>query len=459
MQDNKIIFESREKILDTIKISNKAKRIMDESITNLKEIEIPSDFECFNRIKESINLLGNLIHNIDVTNKRLFIKVEEIWDARNRYGYAKLNFDIVNIGAYGMSYEELANMKSDELISVLGKKVLEAPVIQYFKNPLDMKNSEIPRYLKTKNMLNYLYRIENRYKEKISVCEGGTCLGKNVIAYCDVDTNTGKGLLRIMVEGEKYKNKKQYYARTAIEVSSIEVEGHSNDLAYIPENRILLHIDDKNDRINVYKVDEDYSITKVKSIDNIKANGITYDKGEEKVIILNGRYVDSYSKKEFVNKNTKTKPKAEKKCIIPNIIKDKDNSTYYNYVQGMTAYDGCLYITYTGFSTDKERYSYDNGDIPLGNMTAIYDYENGGKAIGTFRDDVGIEIESIDTNEEKDFVFFYNGGPYTRIFETDLVNAETIAKDYKASKNENNYIEVAKNESNHKDKPYNQKNS
>ena len=66
-----IFFNESGKILDTIKIANKSKKIINDSVDTLKKIEIPSDFECSHRIKESITILENIVHNIDKINGEL----------------------------------------------------------------------------------------------------------------------------------------------------------------------------------------------------------------------------------------------------------------------------------------------------------------------------------------------------------------------------------------------------
>ena len=330
-----------------------------------------------------------------------------------------------------LSYEELNKMKYSQLIEVLGNKVLSTPVLQHLKEPLDDKDTEIPSQLRTKNMFQYKYRIVNAYDNEFSVCEGAAYWNPDVIVYCDVNTRKEKGIMRFMHRKEIYDQKKGRYDRTALEISNTKIQGHSNDITVIPEDKVILQIDDKKNSINVYKVDKNYKATKTKTIKDIKANGIAYDKKTKEVVIVHATDAEYYTKDDLLNSNTK--PKPEEKFKIPDKIKDKKNSTYYNYIQGIAAEDGLLYVSYSGFNTDKDKYGAKEDKV-LGNMIVTYDYKKEGKAIGRTVDNVKVEIEGFDFDEKGDLVAFYNGGHWTRVFKTDLVNSKDISEKYKASK-------------------------
>ena len=333
-------------------------------------------------------------------------------------------------GAYGRSYEELDNMKYSQLVELLGKKALETPVLQNLEEPLDATDTEISEELRTMNMFHYRYRIVNSYHNEDSVCEGAAYWDKDTIVYCDVNTKTEQGQIRFMRRNEIYDSKKGRYDRTASELSHMEVEGHSNDITVIPEENKILHINNKNNTIEVYKVDKNYNLVKTKTISNIKANGIAYDKKTKEVVIIHGTDAEYYSKDNFVN--SKSKPKPKEKFKITDKVKDKDNSAYYNYVQGIAAEDGMLYISYSGFNSDKNKYG-GKDDKVIGNMIVTYDYKNGGKAVGRINDNVKVEIEGFDFDENGNLVAFYNGGHWTRVFDTDLVNSKDISEKYKSS--------------------------
>ena len=68
-------------------------------------------------------------------------------------------------------------------------------------------------------------------------------------------------------------------------------------------------------------------------------------------------------------------------------------------------------------------------------MIAICDYRKGGESVARIVDNIGVEIEDIDFDKDGDLVAFYNGGHWTRVFKTDLINSKTIAEEYKTSQN------------------------
>ena len=439
-----IFFNERGRVLDTIKIANKSKKIINDSVDTLKEIEMPSDFECSHRIKESITILDNIIKNIDKTNGELDIKVEEFCAVQKKHiksgvipnYHMKLSAFSLNSAVstyaspYGISYERLASMDNNKLIKLLGNKILNSPILQHLQSPLDENNSEIYGKARNNKMFDYIYRIVNRFTDESSVCQGGAYLDNNTIAYCDIDTKEDKGYLRIISKSTKYDKIKKVFDRTGTEVSYTKIEGHSNDITYIPEDRTILHIDNKNDVVDVFKIDNNYKITKTKTIDDIKADEIAYDKELQKIVVINATDAKYYSKNSFLEKTAETKPESNFK--ITDKVKDEKNSTYYNYIQGTAAHDGLLYIAYSGFDTDKKTY---NLDRPVGNMIAICDYRKGGESVARIVDNIGVEIDDIDFDKDGDLVAFYNGGHWTRVFKTDLINSKTIAEEYKTSQN------------------------
>ncbi len=434
-----------------------AKKALEKAKGSLNGIDIPDDFiyaSSLNEYNNSINNTNLELNNIiDWVNGLglAFAEARETIASNNSLantisGIAELTISSVintaksnisketeiKLGAYGLSYNKLNSMEYNELNRFLGNKVLGAPIITNLAFPLLLgENSEIPWEDRTENMYLYEYRIENIYTEN-SVCEGAGFLSENYIGYCDVDTSLEKGFLRIMKKQKiKDSSKKSGYDRTAKEIARIEIDGHSDDIAIIPEDNIIVHIDDKNDTLNIFKVniiDEDNAtITQIHTINDFEVGSIAYDKETKQIVTVNGTDVEHFSKDIIEDKKTKTKPKAQKTYKIPDEIKDEENSEYYNYLQGITARGGNVYVSYSGFSTDKESYG---GERPVGNMIVAYDSEKGGECKGTIRDQFRIEIESIDFDEKDDLIAFYNGGSLTRVFKTDLVNAKDIKENY-----------------------------
>ena len=424
-----------------------AKKALEKAKDSLNGITIPDDFkyasnlnnynETLNKTNLELNSVMNWVSDIGlafakaretiVSNNSFTNTISKIAEQAISSAINEINNEKgIKIGSYGLSYNELNSMEYNELNRFLGNKVLGAPIITNLVYPLDKTDAEIPWMNRTKNMYLYEYRIENSYNNN-SVCEGAGYWNKNYIVYCDVDTNLEKGYLRVMKKQKiKDSSKKSGWNRTAKETSSIEVEGHSNDIACIPEEGVILHIDDKNNTVNVFTMKKN-NITLSNTIKNVEADGIAYDKELKQVVIINGTDAEYFSKNIILDENTKTKPQPQKNHKIPAKVKDKNNSQYYNYIQGVAARDGDLYVSYSGFATDKEKYK---GDPVIGNMIAVYDSQKGGECKGTIRDNIYIEIESLDFDEKGDLVAFFNGGSWTRVFKTDLVNAKDIKENY-----------------------------
>ena len=216
-------------------------------------------------------------------------------------------------------------------------------------------------------------------------------------------------------------------------LASIDVESHSNDITYIPKDGTVIHPDHQNEKIDIYKLNkgkgkDEYSFEKVGEIKGKNGNIITYDKERDNIVLIEKSDGEVYKREDLLKGGD---PVAQFK--VPEKVKDQDNSIYYNYRGGGTSYDGTLYVTYSGFPTDKEGYSYAKGDRTIGNLTVAIDYENGGTPIGQIKDDVPQEVESIDNDEDGQLVYYYNYGHKTRIFKTntDQTNVKKISNDYK----------------------------
>ena len=341
-------------------------------------------------------------------------------------------------GILEYSYEELYNMDGAKMDKILGDNVLESPILQNLKNPLkiaDDKTNNDPLIIRTPDMPKLIFKVANKFfidknnEYKTSVCQGGAYVDKNVMIYCDIDSNQEKGQLHVVVNKHKF-----YFNEECDIVASIDVNSHSNDITYIEKDGIILHPDHDNNKIDVYQLKKgegkyEYSIEKVNELQEKNADAIAYDEDKDKIIAINGRDAEVYSREDYLSGK-----QAESKFRVANQIKDtrdKDDSTYYNYRAGATAYNGVIYIAYNGFEEDKEEY--DKNDVQKGNLITVLDYEQGGTPIGQIKDDIPQELESIDYNEEGNLVLFSNYGHKTRVFETknDNANIEQIANNYR----------------------------
>ena len=342
------------------------------------------------------------------------------------------------IGICGYSYEELYNMDGKEMDKILGDNVLESPILQNLKNPLKVADDETnndPLIIRTPDMPRLTFKVKNTFfidknnENNTSVCQGGTYINKNTVVYCDVNSDQEKGQLHVVVNRNTF-----YFNQECDIVASIDIDSHSNDITYIEKDGIILHPDHDNNKIDVYQLKKvkgkyEYTIEKVNELEDKNADAIAYDEVKDKIVAINGRDAEVYSRDDYLSGK-----QPEIKFRVADQIKDtrnKEDSTYYNYRAGATAYNGVVYIAYNGFEEDKEYYEYE--DVQKGNLITALDYEQGGTPIGQIKDDIPQELESIDHNEKGNLVLFSNYGPKTRVFETEFDNAniEQIANNYR----------------------------
>lgn len=408
-----------------------------------------SDFPDKTIIGRKFNKKGKIIilikHIINVYTDILSVK-SDVQETVNRYikadNKAKMELNYLNVllkvnninlrekikywGLLGYSYDELDKMKYDDLNRLLGDNILKTPVIQNFKNPLDENND--PFILRrTNDMYILMHRIFNEATPN-SVCQGGVYIGDGMVAYCDIDSEKGRGKLHIVVNNQKNK-----FNPTCDIISSIDINGHSNDITYIPENNIIIHPDHTNNEINLYQIDKKtLKITKIKTIKNRNADAIAYDSEKQRIIAINGTDAEVYLKNDYLSGDKQPISKFKVADKIKD-TRDKEDCTYYNYRAGITAYNGVVYISYSGFGTDKEHYSYSDGDRTKSNLITALDYTHGGTAIGQIKDNIPQEVESIDHDEEGNLVYFSNYGPKTRVYISKLknTNLNEIASNYK----------------------------
>lgn len=416
------MFKFDKKTANTIKMADKSRNKINSAETILRSITIPETFENRRKISESIRLLKATSNGIKSSNTQLDKKINQI------NAVSKKNIIFKNIisskkslGLNGYSDKDLDNMSYNDLNKLLGDMVLNSRNIQNMKNPLNENNDPINTAFRENNMYKYIYRILNGYTEK-SVCQGGTYLDKNTIAYCDIDSDKESGKLCIVKKGILGRI-------TGKTISSIDVNGHSNDITYVKKDRIIIHPDHEKKQINLYKLDENYNVIGRKVLYNKNADAIAYDPVRDNIIVVNGVDAEVYSKDTYLKGDKKPDSKFK---VADQILdtRDKNNTTYYDYRAGATAYDGKLYISYAGFVnhvTGDESHSHGE---EKGNLISILDYEKKGYAVGHIKDDIKQEIESIDFTEGGDLVTWHNYGPKTRVFETDLVNAKVIAENY-----------------------------
>ena len=283
MKSDIFSLKDEKKLANTISITNNSKNYIDDAIIIFRNLKIPDNYNKSKKIKDSISILENMKKNINKANSALESKINEIIAMqRKKYSLKTGNLLLKNnkqLFQYGKNYKELSTMDYNEVIKFFSQKVLETPVLQVLKNPLDNNNSEIRAGKREKNMMNYAYRIESKDSTKSSVCQGGICWGLNSVIYADVNTNINTGTLRFMKKNKKYEFKNIKFDRTAIEKEgfAINLKGHSNDLAKVTLLDYILHINQIDNTIDVYRVNEYEKETQyVKSI-NVKANGVGYD--------------------------------------------------------------------------------------------------------------------------------------------------------------------------------------
>ena len=415
-------FKYNDKTKDTITIANKGRTKIKDAQDILSKIDIPDDFTNSKKLKDSIDKLGMMNKLVNGSNELLNNAIKTVLAAeKDAFGGLMLGkTKYIGFGKY--SYEDLDNMSYDELNKFLGDKVLNSPVLQTLKNGLDENND--PYILRrTKDMYKLYHRIFN-VATPDSVCQGGAYIGNGMIAYCDIDSKKDCGKLHIVVNNQKYKPNP-----TCEIISSIDVNGHSNDITYIPKDNIIIHPDHAKKEINLYQIDKDtYEITKIKTIKDRNADAIAYDSEKDKIIAINATDAEVYSREDYISGDKQPESKFKVADQIKD-TRDEDDCTYYNYRAGATAYDGVLYLSYSGFEEDKEYYEPE--DTLKTNMITVVDYEQGGTPIGQIKDNIPQEVESIDHDENGDLIYFSNYGPKTRVFKTKLVNTKVIAENYK----------------------------
>lgn len=209
-----------------------------------------------------------------------------------------------------------------------------------------------------------------------SQCQGAVWLGDNVIAICDIDGKLNKGIIRIV----RINSDDPYDVEI---IDAIPVEGHSNDITYIPDKNVIIHPDTENKEINAIYLDNEKKaiylddkkeVLKKETIQESYANAISYDEENDKIVLAEDINGEVYSTDDFLNGKG-----PESKFVIPDRIKDKENGLYYNLRGGAAANDGKFYVSYTAYDEDKTSYNAhgDPPDIPKATVTVVYDYETG----------------------------------------------------------------------------------
>lgn len=282
-------------------------------------------------------------------------------------------------------------------------------------NPLD-ENYELRTKL-TPDMLEYVCFIENTFEDS-SQCQGATWIGDDILAFCDIDGHKHHpdcGCIRFI----RTTSDPDYIERK----SNIEVVSHSNDVAYIPEDDILLHPNHETKEVNVFYLNEDYKVEDKSTVKNKRIDGIGYDKDNKTIVTTDCMSVEVYNKDDFLNgKESKTK------TMIPDAITDEKNGMYYNQRGGIAVKDGKMYVGYTGYEKDKRSYDVHNKedpDIPKGNMVAIYDCETG-KCEGRIMNDNNGEVESVSFDDDGNLIWFLNCENDTYVLRTDMSKAKKL---------------------------------
>ena len=256
-------------------------------------------------------------------------------------------------------------------------------------NPLDENYDELTD--KTEDMLIYLCFMENTFTDS-SQCQGAAWLGDNKIAICDIDGAQDKGVIRIF----KINPDNPFDIEI---ITEIPVDGHSNDIEYLPDENIILHPNHQTKEIEAIYLNKELQKEKIETVQNIHANAIAYDKENDEIIIVEDINGEVYSKEDFLKGEG-----SKKEFIIPDQIKDKENDIYYNLRGGATAEDGKVYVSYTGYEKDQRQY---HGDIPKGTMTAVYDDETG-ECLESYITNCNGEVETVTLDDEGHIIWVEN---------------------------------------------------
>lgn len=378
------------KTSNTIKMTDKSRSKINSAEAILKSIKIPETFENRGKITGGIRLLSATSSGVKAANSVLVNKINEIASITKEkilLASRSLETIILLLASEGYSYDEIQEMYSfykkyryadnmpdqkkkaweyyDEINRILAKYsgVLSSrEVIE--KNPLDEDYNEIPNL--SDDMLKYLAYMENTFTDS-SQCQGAVWLGNNKIAICDIDGDLDKGVIRIIeIDPNNPEN---------IEViSEIPVDGHSNDIAYIPDDNVIIHPNNATGELEAIYLDKNLNEKDREVVRNQQENGIDYDKENNKIIVTEDINVETYSYESFFGDG-----EPESRTVIPDAIKDEENDIYYNIRGGTFVKDGDVYVCYTGYEEDKRKYDAygDPPDIPKTTMTVIYDSETG----------------------------------------------------------------------------------
>lgn len=315
--------------------------------------------------------------------------------------------------------------------------IFSSEIILNEKNPLD---SEYKQILDTQeDMLAFIGYMENTYTDS-SQCQGICWLGNNMMAICDIDGKLDKGVIRIIKLNPNDSDK------TVEIISEIPVDGHSNDIEYIPEKNIILHPNHRTGEIESIYLNKNFEEKERTIARNKHANGIAKDQEREEIITSEDINVETYSYDKFFSGGT---PNC--KCLIPDAIKDEENGIYYNLRGGTTAKDGKVYVSYTGYDKDKRSYDAygDPPDIPVGTMTVIYD-EKTGKCEGRIINDSNGEVESIAFNDDGQQVWVMNCENTTYILQSKNNNRDEQVLMAKANAENEMNSKMVKGKSNNK---------
>ena len=323
-------------------------------------------------------------------------EIQEMYDFYRKYRYAD---DMPDQQKKAWQYYDVINRILTKYSGVLSsREVIE-------KNPLDKDYNELPNL--SDDMLKYFAYMENTFTDS-SQCQGAVWLGNNRIAICDIDGKLKRGVIRIIeIDPNKPENIKI--------ISEIPVDGHSNDIAYIPNDNVIIHPNNVKGELEAIYLDKKLNEKDREVVRNQQANGIDYDKENNKIIVTEDINVETYSYDSFFNGG-----EPESRTLIPDAIKDEENGIYYNLRGGQVVKDGDIYICYTGYEEDKRKYDAygDPPDIPKGTMTAIFDSETG-KCKRVIKNDSNGEAEAITFDDNGDQVWVMNCENDTYLLKSD----------------------------------------